>query len=256
MIIGLFACSPPPSDSTALLKSYKNNPFQAWKWLTVLFEITFTLEIIITLTYWIILHKESHQLSLDWKVQTNLWMDNTIPLIALLAEFLISNQPIVQRHFFLQLMVMASYVFVNIAYTLAGYPPYKENEWHTVGGFFTCIGMFAFGILVFFIMARINLYKLRGQSIVPILTKKEFDQAEGYKFSQFSHGDGSMGAKQAQLLGDNSDKLNPNNFVSRPSQKTVMLDDQSKQDDASVTMKGMPAYGALDAPGSLDSRKL
>ena len=65
---GLFACDPPPTDATVLLKSYRNSPFQAWKWFTILFEMSLTLEIIITVLYWTILHKDANTLSVDWKV--------------------------------------------------------------------------------------------------------------------------------------------------------------------------------------------
>ena len=65
---GLFACDPPPTDAMVLLKSYRNSPFQAWKWFTILFEMSLTLEIIITVLYWTILHKDANTLSVDWKV--------------------------------------------------------------------------------------------------------------------------------------------------------------------------------------------
>jgi hypothetical protein len=52
---GLFACTPPANEATVLLKSYKNSPMQAWKWYSVLYEMSLTLNIIITVIYWTIL---------------------------------------------------------------------------------------------------------------------------------------------------------------------------------------------------------
>jgi len=52
-MFSLYASSPLPNDSSVLLKSYKNNPFQAWKWFTMLFQISLTLEVVTTLTFWV-----------------------------------------------------------------------------------------------------------------------------------------------------------------------------------------------------------
>ena len=52
-MFSLNASSPLPNDSSVLLKSYKNNPFSAWKWFTMLFQISLTLEIVTTITFWV-----------------------------------------------------------------------------------------------------------------------------------------------------------------------------------------------------------
>jgi hypothetical protein len=157
---GLFACDPPPTDASVLLKSYKNSPFQAWKWFTILFEMSLTLEIIITVLYWTILHKDANTLSVDWKVQTNLYMDHIIPIIALICEFFLSYQPILKRHAFILLAIMSSYLLFNIGYTIAGKPPYDVNEWHTFLGALTCLGTFGMGIVLFYLLEMFTRIKL------------------------------------------------------------------------------------------------
>ena len=98
-MFSLYASSPLPNDSSVLLKSYKNNPFQAWKWFTMLFQISLTLEVVTTLTFWIWIQEEAfHNKNLDWKAKTVLIVEHFVPLVALFSEFLMSNQPFVMRH--------------------------------------------------------------------------------------------------------------------------------------------------------------
>lgn len=91
-VTGLYSCSPLPTDSTVLLKSYKNNPMQSWKWFTILFEVLITLEIWVCFVFWVFFAKTVFKNnSLDWKTKTSTVMEHVVPLLALSTEFLMSN---------------------------------------------------------------------------------------------------------------------------------------------------------------------
>lgn len=122
--------------------------------------MSLTLEIIITVIYWTILRKDAYTLSLDWKVQTNLVMDHVVPLLALAFEFFLSYQPVVKRHLPILLAIMTSYLLFNIGYTIAGTPPYSISEWHTFKGALTCLGTFAMGIVLFYLLEMATRIKL------------------------------------------------------------------------------------------------
>lgn len=151
-MFSLNACSPLPNDSSVLLKSYKNNPFSAWKWYTVLFQISFTLEIVTTLTFWVWIQKEAFKnQNMDWKARTVLIVEHFVPLIALFSEYLLTDQPFVKRHWLIVTVIQGFYILVVCCYTIAGHPPYeKASKWTTLAitGFY--IAMCVITLVVFF----------------------------------------------------------------------------------------------------------
>ena len=161
--------------------------------------MSLTLEIIITVLYWTILRKDANTLSVDWKVQTNLVMDHVVPIMALTCEFFLSYQPILKRHAFILLIIMTSYLLFNIGYTIAGKPPYDVNEWHTFIGALTCLGTFAMGLVLFYLLemaTRIKLQKSGTSSLIlRILSKRD-----AFSDHKFSEGSNSISKKQLKML--------------------------------------------------------
>lgn len=186
--------------------------------------MSLTLEIIITVIYWTILRDDKTNLSEDWKIQTGLVMDNVIPVVALTFEFFLTYQPIVKRHVYILMIIMVSYLVINLGYTIAGRPPYNMNEWHTLAGALTCLGTFFMGVVLFYLLeicTRIKLKKGKGNSqILKILTKK--DSTSDYKFSQYSTGSNSISKKQVLLK--NADNYSPEDYTGKLSNSTIKLD--------------------------------
>lgn len=141
-----------------------------------------------------------------------------------------------KRHVYILMIIQASYLIINLGYSIAGRPPYNVNEWHTFGGAFICFGTFLMGVVLFYLLeicTRIKLKKGGGNSmILKILTKK--DSTSDYKFSQFSNGSNSISKKQIQLL--NSENYSPDDYTGKLSDRTVKLDTAS-QNVGSHTMK-------------------
>ena len=126
-------------------------------------------------------------------------MDHVVPIVALGCEFFLSYQPILKRHAFILFTIMTCYLLFNIGFTIAGKPPYNVSEWHTVMGALTCLGTFAMGIVLFYLLEMCTRIKLQksGTShlILRILSKR--DQFSDHKFSE---GSNSISKKQLKMI--------------------------------------------------------
>jgi len=209
-VIGLFATTMPRSDSKSLLSKYRNSPIQAWKWFTVLFEVSFTLEIFVTGLFWFVLASGVWENAKGNGIRfATLVMDHTLPIISLTMEWMISNQPVVKRHIMIVFILELLYLICNFSYSIAGFPPYQLTDWRSFVGILMPFVMCVIGILLFICLEWCNRKKMSRQeqnsTILEILEKKFYDPIENYKYDQFSE-HGSLRASSEIHPDDKSEK--------------------------------------------------
>jgi len=235
-LIGMFATTPLPDNSQILLKKYRNDPFHAWKWFTILFQISLTMEILITILYWTALHENTYSPDFPSVKKAMMIMDHSVPLVALLTEFFMSNQPFVKRHIWVSGFVGVLYGLVNFVATVSGYPPYSIVSYDSFWGVILslCNGLFFF--LIAFALVWLSKRKLSKskncQVMSTLLEKKYFDPIQSFKYSQGnSQSNRESGASGQQPMKGNVVIDNTNQFVNHDptnySRNTIKLDEDA-----------------------------
>jgi hypothetical protein len=131
----MYSTKAPPKDF--MNRKYKNSIFQAWKWHTILFQISLTTEVIITIIFWPILYTPAPAVGQFKNVdlyQASKIIDNYLPLVILLIDFFLSNPVFLIRHMFFSLAYGFMFVFTNMIVSLADEPPYSLMSWRSASG--------------------------------------------------------------------------------------------------------------------------
>lgn len=90
----------------------------------------------------------------------NMIVDHGMPLIALLCDYSMNCQVITSRHFIPLLQISLFYLFTNMVYSVAGYPPYPNMDWKSFEGIILPVSMCLTTIGVFKALEYLNYKKL------------------------------------------------------------------------------------------------
>jgi len=60
----------------------------------------------------------------SWRTKTNLIMDHTIPIIALIFEYFLANPVFIKRHLYAILILILIYLPIYMYFIFSGNPPY------------------------------------------------------------------------------------------------------------------------------------
>lgn len=165
-------------------------------------------------------------------------MDHTVPILALICEYFVMNPVFVRRHIWIYLFFSLVYFINNIIFVANGFQPYGEfNNWKSFKGIAVPIVGFILSVLVFYFMDWAtrqklmilskngkSIYSLNSQQLCKILTEKEYDAIEGYKFSQFSTGDASLSGSNKKF---NKDLMNKSSNFTRKINTDQVLGENS-----------------------------
>jgi hypothetical protein len=159
-LVSLYSTTPVPNKGCLVLKSYRNSPFHGWKWFTVLFELSLVLEVCITVIYWTLLHPNLFHSNDHIIKKFSLICDHTLPLMGLIIEYCVSNQPIVRHHFVVVMAVTIAYMVVNLYATLIWRAPYENINLLEVDGLIKIVICLVFLIGVYLALVFITKKKL------------------------------------------------------------------------------------------------
>lgn len=137
-------------------------------------------------------------------------------MMALLCEYFVMNNVFCRRHIWIFLLFIAVYLINNMIFVANGFLPYGEyNDWKSFKGIITPILGNILSILMFYFMDWVtrqklimtskngkSIYSINSMNLCKILTEKEYDALEGYKFSQFSSGDASISGSNKKFNQD------------------------------------------------------
>ena len=137
-------------------------------------------------------------------------------MMALLCEYFVMNNVFCRRHIWIFLLFIGVYLINNMIFVANGFLPYGEyNDWKSFKGIITPILGNILSILMFYFMDWVtrqklimtskngkSIYSINSMNLCKILTEKEYDALEGYKFSQFSSGDASISGSNKKFNQD------------------------------------------------------
>ena len=134
------------------------SPFKLWKWFSIMFAVTLTLEFLITLYYWAVLFP-----NLDREVNSSAILDHSIPFIVLVVDYAFVNQiPIKGRYVVGMFIVGGLYLVLMVGATLSrGKPLYPGMDFQSPIGVILPLGLLLITLLFFWILICINKCKLR-----------------------------------------------------------------------------------------------
>ena len=138
---------------------------KGWKWWIFLYQTSLSLEIIITIVYWVLLYpliKNTEFLNKNRLVQWHLALIHTVPIGCLVVDYFINAVPIAPRHLSGILAIAVLYLIDNIIVVkLSGKPVYVILKWNDWASIILSAILFAFSIALFYILFFINKAKLR-----------------------------------------------------------------------------------------------
>lgn len=101
----------------------KHSPFALWKWYIFIFELSLTLEIFITLFYWLVLYPSAPPKK-TWLKAFGESINHALPFFCLMVEWAMNVIPFVKRHCSLLMVVCICYMVTNLVYTIKVKPVY------------------------------------------------------------------------------------------------------------------------------------
>jgi hypothetical protein len=86
----------------------------------------------------------------SWIKKTNLIMDHTIPIIALLLDYFLANPVFIKRHIYAVLIIIIIYLPIYMYFIFTGNPPYPQIDLNSAKNFFYTL-LFGLSILCLFL---------------------------------------------------------------------------------------------------------
>lgn len=87
----------------------------------------------------------------SWIRKTNLIMDHTIPIIALVLEYFLANPVFIKRHIYAILSIILIYLPVYMYFIFTGNPPYPQIDLKSATNFFYTL-LFGLSIIFLFLL--------------------------------------------------------------------------------------------------------
>lgn len=134
--------------------SNKYNFFAAWKWYIIMFEMTMTMNIVITVVFWSVItqYKDVFNRPAAFLAYTS--YTHSLPLVTFLFEYSLHTVPVIKRHIIIIFTIGVLYALINLTHTkISGNPIYPPLSWDTVASV-----MFGIGVVVFSVVSFSLLY--------------------------------------------------------------------------------------------------
>ena len=152
------------SEDAVFDEAQKHNLFCAWKIYIFMFEIAVSIEIVITLVFWLLLWEEAknHPFYEPPMRKLGLVLDHGLPIVILTLDYVVNATPIICRHLLIIAIICLFYLFVNFYATkMQGFPVYGPMSWDSVTAVLFALALWAFGASAFLVLYKLNLRKLK-----------------------------------------------------------------------------------------------
>jgi hypothetical protein len=140
------------AGSSSVNEENKHNFFCAWKWFYVLVELAVPCEALVTVYFWTTLFAQAAETwdHLDVLQRAGFCMDHSVPMALLLIEFCLMNSVLTMgRHIIAILILVVSYLALNITWCFTMGPVYPDMTWQGTKGILLPFVLLAVGLLFF-----------------------------------------------------------------------------------------------------------
>ena len=138
-----------------------------WKWFTVIFEMTYVADCVVSIIYWSVIYFAKdiqNEYSPGFQVVSG--YIHATPLISMIVDYMFHTLPLVKRHGFLMPMTGFLYCLVNFTHAkISGEPVYDPVlMWNAPIDYIFGFGVILMSCVLFSILYLLNQKKLRSLS--------------------------------------------------------------------------------------------